>query len=64
MTCWSTEEVKPISKMGVREGIIEMIRTKLYLEVWVRFQQAQLRQKGKEETSNKYESAFLWPPFR
>ena len=23
MTCWSTEEVKPIPKMGVREGIIE-----------------------------------------
>ena len=54
MTCWSTEEVKPIPKMGVREGIIEMIRIKFYLEVWVRFQQAQLRQKGKKETSNKY----------
>ena len=54
MTCWSTEEVKTIPKMGVREGIIEMIRIKFYLEVWVRFQQAQLRQKGKKETSNKY----------
>lgn len=57
--------MKPISKMGVREGIIEMIRTKLYLpKFWVNFNKAQLRQKGKEETSNKYESAFLWPPFR
>ena len=59
MICWSREEVKPIPKMGVREGIIEMVRTKLYLEVWVRFQQAQLRQKGKKETSNKYGSAFF-----
>ena len=51
--------MKPIPKMGVREGIIEMVRTKLYLEVWVRFQQTQLRQKGKKETSNKYGSAFF-----
>lgn len=37
MICWSREEVKPVPKMGVREGIIDMVRTKLYLEVWVRF---------------------------